>query len=114
MALTLPRAKTLAVQANDGANVETIELTTKVGQMNPLLVVPSIIDIIRNTSVAPSTGEAVNTRIYGMTKNAYFDISSADGTSLTNDPRSQATDSKDVLVKQLPPQMVGAKYGQIS
>lgn len=116
MSLTLPKAKTITVEATDGTNKDKYELTTKVGKMIPTLTVPSILQLIRNTSVDASQSMKQNSRYVAETKaGEEVIVSQSDGKkgTFTKDPRTMKAEDLEVIVAQLTPEMKGKKYQNI-
>lgn len=119
MALSLPKAKTIKIKATGSdfqGGSETIEITTHVGTMIPTLTVPSILQLIRNTSVSAAQSMKQNTRYVAEVKaGEKVLVSEADGKTgnWTLDPRTMSAEDLEVMVAQFTPQMKGAKYKSV-
>lgn len=115
--LTLNRQKTVNVFATDNAGqAQKIEVTTQVGTVIPALTVPSILSLIRNTSVTVAKDMNSNTRYIAEVKaKSEVLISKSDGKTgtFTKDPRNLTASDLEVMVCELTPEMEGAKYRNI-
>ena len=117
MALSLPKPKTINVQArDDSGTLQSIEITTKVGTIIPTLGIPSILQLIRNTSVEAAQNIKQATRYVADIKaGSEVLVSKSDGVkgTFTQDPRTMDAEDLELIVAQFTPEMNGKKYRSI-
>ena len=99
------RAQTMLLQVHSsiGGSTQNVYIHTLINEVKPMLKVPFILNMIKNTNSAGANDSFANTRYYYNVKKSAATLISDSENPLANDPRTLEAENIKLLVKQIAP-----------